>query len=126
MKRLGLVLAIWALLAGCEGLDFQDGVKVDVKSAKSLPVQVEAQGGDGLPVRLNVQYDKPLPVKVELPRMPVIALVSSAVVTLAALIIAIVACFAARSAVRSAGDIGQSLESGQNISPEDEADFDGG
>lgn len=112
-------------MAGCEGLDLAEGIKVDVRRGQSLPVQVETQGSEGLPVRLNVQYDKPLPVRVELPKVPVIALVFAALVTLAALVIAVVACFAALYVVRSAEALRLSIKP-DSPPPEDETDFNGG
>jgi len=71
-----------------------------------------------LPVSLNVEYDKPFPVKVEVPNLPLIALVSGGIVSFAALLIALVALSAARSAKggsKSAGTIENARQEGEKI-----------
>jgi len=45
MQRLSFIFIVYFLIVGCGPLDFEKGVKVDVRSGQSLPVQVETQGG---------------------------------------------------------------------------------
>jgi hypothetical protein len=97
-------------LVGCGPLDLEKGVKVDVKSEKSLPVQVQPQQAEGLPVSLNVSYDRPFPVSVEVPKLPVVALVLAAFLTTLSLIVAVIACVIAVKALKKTFENKQSLQ----------------
>lgn len=54
MRKTTFVLMALCFLAGCEGLNLEEGVRVDLRSGEELPVKVKPQQAEGLPVTLNV------------------------------------------------------------------------
>ncbi len=126
MKKTVLLLAVVCVAAGCGGLDYKEGIKVNVRSGESLPVQVEPQGAEGLPVRLNVQYDKPLPIKIEIPKEIIAALILTAVIVLAAIAAAVYSLLSVRAVIRSIAASGRPLKSEQPTEEKDDEKRSGG
>lgn len=124
MKKFIFAFVVSCVLAGCTQTGEQkDIVKIGGQSYKGVPVELQLPGDEslavelrgqndrGVPVRIdikdgrllpvgvNVQGDKGLPVEVKLPR---ITLIFIGIAVLAIVIIAVVTCFAAIGAARSA------------------------
>ncbi len=95
-------------------------VKVEVKSDKALSVDVNIQGDKGLPVRLDMEGDTGLLVEVKLPQN---ALVFIAIAAAAILLIAIVTCFAAIGAARSAKAACQSADTIKKLQQQSKSDL---
>jgi len=113
--------------AGCGPLGLEKGVKVDIKSEKSLPVQVRPQQAEGLPVSLNVSYDRPFPVSVKLGGLYVIALVVAAFLTALSLIVAVIACAISVKALKKTDSHTDSPKMNSlHLPGDDQSDFDGG
>ncbi len=100
MNKTTFVLMAVCLLAGCAGTNSKQNFKVGVQGDEGPPLKV-AINNPQLPVEINAQGGKALPVKVEVPKLLLIALIFTAVATLAAFIVAIIACFVAVTAIRS-------------------------
>ncbi len=122
MKKTVFILMVLCLLAGCaqtgeqsepakKGVHGYRGLPVEVRSEEGIPVKVEAKDDKALPVKVDIQGDKALPVKLDMSggralpvevRVPQLALVFITIAALAILFIAVVTCFAAIAAARSA------------------------
>jgi hypothetical protein len=96
-------------------LDLQDGkllpVEVKTQDDKAIPVKLDMQGDESLRVEVNIQSDKEFPVKLDMEgdkgllveiKVPQVALVFIAIAVGTILLIAIVTCFVAIGAARSA------------------------
>jgi len=95
-------------------------IKVEVKTDKALPVDVNIQGGKRLSVRLDMEGGKGLLVEVKLPRA---ALVFMAIGAAAILLIAIITCFAAIGAARSAKAAYQSADAIKKVQQQSKSDL---
>jgi len=95
-------------------------VKVEVKGDKALSVDVNIQGDKRLPVRLDMEGDTGLLVEVKLPQN---ALVFMAIAAASILFIAIVTCFAAIGAARSAKAARQSADIIKKLQQQSKSDL---
>lgn len=111
MKQMVFMLVTSCILAGCATEVELSGSADKAGSGRGLPVRIGVQREGGLPVEVQIGKDGKIPVSVEpqnvrgLPvevKLPGVVLALAAVIGGIILVIAVVACMAARSAARSA------------------------
>ena len=95
-------------------------VKVELKTDKALPVDVNIRGDKRLSVRLDMEGGKGLLVEVKLPRAALVFMVIGAA---AILLIAIITCFAAIGAARSAKAAYQSADAIKKAQQQSKSDL---
>ena len=114
MRQAVLLFLSCCVLAGCAGLDFEEGVKVDVRGDESLPVEVTTHQGKTLPVHLDTQNPQGLPVEVRISRgtagLAVAVLVVVVLICIVTLVVSIAAVRTAAAASHSAEVLAKNIQ----------------
>lgn len=82
-------------------------VKLEVKGEESIPVKLEIEGDKAVPVKLDIREGQSFPVEIKLSQR---ALVFISIAGGAIFLIAVVSCFVAVAAARSAKAVSQSVD----------------
>jgi len=107
-------------------------VELQVPSEEPIPVKVQWQEGKAKPVKVEVQSDKALPVDVNIGgdrgllvevKLPWVALIFMSIFGVTILFIAIVSCFAAIAAARSARVAYQSADAIRKLQQQSESNL---
>jgi len=107
-------------------------VKVHLRDEEGRPIKVEVKGDKALPVDVNIKGDKVLPVKLDTEggegllvevKLPQVALIYIAIFAATILIIAIVTCFTAVGAARSAKAACQSADAIKKAQEQSKSDL---